>query len=85
MDRGCKGDGTVLSCAEKLKVILLGSKRLPVERSDRVLKIRIKTQSVRIYIKLALVRRSHHPDSNGMNDTQIRARMKKLEQVKVQV
>jgi len=85
MDRGWKGEGTVPSLAGQLRVIRLGSKRLPVGRSDQVLKIRLKTQSVRILIKLASHRRACHSNSNGVNGTQIRAHMQKLEKVKVHI
>lgn len=78
MDRGWKGEGTVPSPAEQLKVILLGSKRLPVGRSNQVLKIRLKNKSSIILLSLASIERAHHYDSNGVNDTQTRARIQKL-------
>lgn len=50
-----------------------------------MLKIRLKNQSVRILLNLALDQRALHSNSNRVNDTQIRACMQKLEQVRVQV
>ena len=64
---------------------ILGSKRLPVGRSDQVLKIRLKNQSVRILINLASNRRARHFESNSVNKTKIPARMQKLDPVKVRV
>lgn len=40
---------------------------------------RLKTQIGRNSINLALDQSAHHPDSNGVNATQIRSHMKKLE------
>ena len=58
---------------------ILGSKRLPVGRSDQVL----KSHSGRISINLALDRSVRDLDSNGVNETQIQARMEEMEPVKV--
>ena len=85
MDRGWKAKGTVPSPIEQLKVILLGSKRIPRGRSDQVFKIMLKNQSVIILLNLASDQRALHSDSNGVNDTQIRTCMQKLKQVNVQV
>lgn len=53
--------------------------------TNQVLKIKLKNQSVRILINLVSDRRAYHSNSNGANDTQIWAHIKKLEQVKVNV
>ena len=44
-----------------------------------------KNKSLRILLELSLDQRARHSDSNDVNDTQIRARMQKLENFKVQV
>lgn len=46
---------------------------------------RLKNKSGRKYINLASNRSTCHPNSNDVNDAQIRVHMKKLEQVKDQV
>lgn len=46
---------------------------------------RLKTQSGGIWIKLASDQSVRHPDSNGVNETQTQAHMRKIQQVKVYV
>ena len=50
-----------------------------------MLKFMLKIQSVRILLNSASYLRVLHSNSNGVDDTQIRACMQKLERVKVQV
>ena len=43
----------------------------------------LKNKSVRILLTIASDRRARHSESSGVNDTQIRARMREKESVKV--
>ena len=46
---------------------------------------RLRIKSGKIWVSIETNRSARHPDSNGVNDTQIGFHMKKLEQVKDQV